>query len=113
MKKLSDFKENLKDKIDSEIQIGQAGLPENWDGDVIDDIKTDKYGLCNNCTKAMIYKTKYYRTTGYCEKWEKYLNEIDPVTECTNYSRRGEISLWDMKQMAIIIEVDKKKVGLL
>lgn len=113
MKKLSDYEKDLKDKIDSEIQAGQAGLPENWDGHIIENIKIDKYGLCNTCTKVRICKTKYHRVMAYCEQWERHLNEIDPVIECTNYKKRGQLSLFEMQNMAIIIELDKKKVGLL
>ena len=111
MKKLSDFEKNRKDRISKEISLGTCGLPTNWNDDIQETLVDDKHGLCGNCRWFRLSITKYGKTYAYCREWEKYLNGIDPIIKCNEYNKRGQLTLNDMKDMAVIIEIDKKKVG--
>jgi len=111
MKKLSnlpdDERRTLSDEIDSlGNQYPIAGYDTAFGGFKIE------MGLCTNCCQLLFSKSQYGTIYARCEKWEKQLNGVDLIQECTGFARRGEMSLWDMKQIAVLIDVEKRKIGI-
>jgi hypothetical protein len=39
------------------------------------------------------------------------LTDADPITECTEYDKRGVMDIHDMKQIAWLIDPPKREVG--
>lgn len=71
-----------------------------------------EYGLCHDCEYFRAVRTEYGKMFAQCELFDKTLNTNDPVTSCTKYSKKGQMNLRDMKEIAVIIDPDKKdKVG--
>lgn len=68
-------------------------------------------GVCSSCDHFFYQKTRlneeYFlceRVVGEFAKSGKRINTADPLVECSGYKKKGEMSLWDMKDMAILIE---------
>jgi len=71
-----------------------------------------EYGLCHDCENFSAVRTEYGKTFAKCELFNKILNTNDVITSCTEYSKRGQLSLRDMKEIATIIDPSSnKKIG--
>ena len=72
----------------------------------------NKLGLCATCKNLGYYKTRLMSEAFWCRKFNGVrLNTADPIETCTNYWHRGWVNIWDLKEMAIIIDPVRRKVG--
>lgn len=71
----------------------------------------DIFGICHDCMHFRCAETKYGNAFANCWEFEVRLNASDPVTKCSQYKKRGEMTLIEMKDMAYIIEIEKRKAG--
>ena len=103
-----------KEKINFKTSVDVAASPfgDRWETWEYVSNDCPDYGLCNDCSEAYIYKKQYSGWNGKCNMWDKRLNPIDPVLECMQYTKKGQLSLEDMKSIAEIIDIDKKKIGI-
>jgi len=103
-----------KSDLDKEVKRGllSIGINEDYDDSFKHKfISRKNFGICYDCRSLMAYQTQYGRSYGKCFQFDKEMNGNDPVVKCTYYDKKGMLSLDDMKEIAIIIEVDKRKVG--
>lgn len=65
---------------------------------------------CNTCQYAQIMTTKNDHRV-----WCHNLNHaVPPIEQCSSYTRKGEMDMWEMKAQAWILEVKKgKTIGFL
>ena len=105
----------MKDKeISRQIDIGARLI-----GSDIDDglgpshFDNDKFGVCSDCTHLRAAITKYNKTIAQCYEFEILLNGVDPMVKCTKYDKKGSMKLWEMKDIAIIIEPWRKQAGFI
>ena len=114
-KKLSDYKDKDKNRIISDVQENASviGIGAWYNDGPHDVVKVDGFGLCQSCTNFGLIRSQYKIKFVYCEAHSDVrLNEGDPVTDCSNYTRRGELNLQAMFNMATIIEsTNKTKCG--
>lgn len=71
-------------------------------------------GLCATCINCHYKKTQLMDEQFLCERREHRsvkLNTSDPVAECSAYGKRGQMTLWDMKEMATLIDPPKRAPG--
>jgi hypothetical protein len=73
----------------------------------------NNFGVCNDCKHLYAAKTEYGTSIGKCFEMNILLRGIDNISECTMYSKKGSMSLDDMKEIAIIIDVNKNRVGFM
>jgi len=111
MKRLSDLEKDERQRISHEIDSIATQYPVSSYSAEFGGLKID-LGLCTSCTQLLYTKTEYGTTYAFCEKWECRLNGIDLVEECTGFEKNGVMSLWDMKEIAILIDVEKRKIGI-
>ncbi len=69
-----------------------------------------KFGLCKTCYNFSAAATQYEIIGARCSELEIKLNASNPITECTAYNRKNELSIKDMISMATMIDV-KRSVG--
>ncbi len=67
-----------------------------------------KYGLCNDC-KYLKFKTTYYgKESAWCSEDYDGLSlrpsPVDPIKSCTTYYPKGQPTIWEMTQMAWVVE---------
>ena len=74
-------------------------------------IRTNEFGLCNNCKHLQVAKSEFRTLFAQCYEFEIRLNSNEPITECTNYNQRNQLNLSEMKEIAYIIEDKGKDVG--
>ena len=78
-------------------------------------IKADsKYGLCSKCVNLALTKTEFKIVRAICTRFHRlplFLNESTPIEACTEFEKRGEMSLYEMRDLATIIEIPKDKIG--
>lgn len=65
------------------------------------------YGICGSCTLIGLIKTAYAVKMARCNRFKIPLSDADPVKECSEHSPVGQLSLYDMGQIAWIIEPPK------
>ena len=97
-------------KAKADIQSQLLGI-DSWDGVVGNTNGVSKFGLCVTCQEFLYAKSEFRVKAAKCRDLEIVLNQDDPVTECTQYIKKGQLSLNEMYEMAEILEIDKEKVG--
>ena len=68
------------------------------------------YGLCSDCNYLITAESEFKILIAKCAELEIKLTSAQPIIKCTKYNKRGQMSLWDMKDIAILID-DKEKIG--
>lgn len=111
MKKISDLEKEEQTREWRHIESKAGLLGTDWDGHLPNRLDKDEFGLCSNCTHARVTKTKYGNIYMFCTEWERHLNGVNLVSECTAYHKIGQMSLFDMKEIAVMIDVENKKIG--
>ena len=113
--KLSEMTEEKRDAMEDELEaVIDVARSRDAEGSVR---QNEKFGLCSTCTRFCHAITEFKTLFAVCNRFSSSghavgLNTAHPVTECTEYHRvTNQPSLWDMKQMAYIIEGPKRKVG--
>ena len=111
MKKYSDL-ENKEQNIFSDqltANVKKLGIEDAWDGGLPADsnILAD-VGLCKKCKDLRAYRQKYGTESAYCYRMRRLLNPADPVVSCSEYEDRFIMSIWDMQQLAVIIDLEEK-----
>jgi hypothetical protein len=67
-------------------------------------------GICRTCSKAWIWKRQYEEYPNvYCmvQYDTARVMPLD-VSDCTEYERRGELSLRELADMAVLVDTRKK-----
>ena len=78
--------------------------------------KADIYGLCSTCKYFNLVKSEFKVLYSSCDMKEKVkITEEEPIKFCSMYSKIGEMSLYEMGQLALFLNIDKDKerVGFL
>lgn len=76
------------------------------------ELKIEGFGLCSTCSSFNLVKTEFKIIKSYCYSNSKFpfsVNMEEPIKFCNNYSKRGEMSLYEMGQIALLINLDKEK----
>jgi len=104
---------NKKDQkvIDSEITAGAQIIGADEFGHPNKKPLFPKLGLCNDCAHLHAMETKWGKIYAMCTEFEMKLRQDDEVCNCTRYSTAGQMSIWDMKEIAIILEPNRKIAG--
>ena len=107
------LKMNIDDKTDSKIEYEAERIV---DKDKRDCVYKHDFGICGKCI-FLIYKE--YELKGYeayCRKYEYSLKKLIPIDEgnkvivCSEFMKRGEVGLMEMKELAWELNF-KEKVG--
>lgn len=107
--KYGDLPEGKQQELDSIIESADESSIENRAKREV----YEGFGLCGSCTNFCVCETEFEIVQARCSSYifkKMPLNSSKPILKCTEYAKRGEMSLFDAKQMAIIIE-PKNKVG--
>ena len=103
--------ENAEKKLNTEIDKGKAQLGmDGWGERITAAFSEEAFGLYSNCKYLMAAKTRYARIKAKCYEFDVNLHGIDPVIECTYYTRRGEMTLTQMQEIATLIDL-KRPIG--
>ena len=111
--KLSELSKKDKDIIREEISVKAKvlGVYDEWYDSSSRIYSSVDLRLCTNCRNLRAYRLRYGTERAYCDILETVLNPGDPVTDCSEYCDRFLMSLQDMQQIAVLIDLDTKKVG--
>ena len=113
------FGDEKKDVL-SPIQEFQAeGIISTSTGDASRSIKIFDIpsGLCFSCTHGFIYRSKKLGTQQSDNSYQiscQYTYSVsmpDDVDYCNKYNKCGQMGLNEMKDIATVIEIDKRSVG--
>ncbi len=113
MKKLGDYSESEQHEIETQVDAFSSVLRGGaYDWEVArKHVSNDSYGICNKCTNLLLTVFEYGNKYAYCDKWKRFFEEDKRIEECSAFSEKGKMSLYDMKQIAIIIELSDKEIG--
>lgn len=74
------------------------------------DKKDDIYGLCSSCKHFNLVKSEFKVMKSNCDQHKDINITIgEPIKYCSCYSKIGEMSLYEMGQLALFISLDKDK----
>ncbi len=78
-------------------------------------IVEEDYGLCCSCKQFSLKRSKYSVRKAYCFVDRKLrLSSDDPITECSDYDKRGSMTLEQMWALATLIDSNQKeKIGFI
>ena len=110
MKTYNDLDEKEQNKLD--------GIVEAYNENKIDDLYSgakqhEEYGLCSSCSYFQIAESEFKVLLAKCKVFAVHLSTVQPVKRCSVYSKRGTMSLWDMKDIAILIDPTRRKAGFI
>lgn len=72
--------------------------------------KEENFGLCSTCKYFELVKSEFKILNSSCREQSNIIISIqEPVKFCSIYSKIGEMSLFDMSQIALFINLDKEK----
>jgi hypothetical protein len=109
-----DIDRDVRRKINQEIDKGALLIGSDIDyGEPPLTFDSSEFGICYNCRELRACKTRYGRTYAKCWEFDLVMNGNDPIEECTCYKKRNEMDLNMMKDIAILIDVDKKQAGFI
>lgn len=98
-------------------RIGRLGevFDSKMDESAVSERMEGLVGICATCTSFVYQKTRLDSEKFRCSRYSDPhglipINTCDPLKECSNYHKRGEMDIWDMKEMAILIDGAPKKV---
>lgn len=112
VKKYSDLNKKEQGKIDNVIDINANVLGfDSWSRSNGKLRILDGYGLCSKCNNFQFARSEFKTKLAKCSEFENFLSSEDPVSDCTNFEKRGSMSVDDMKLIAIIIEPKKNNIG--
>lgn len=110
MKKLSDCDKDERSKIEDEINISSNLLGGNYD-DAPFEKSVEDFGLCTNCESLKYAITQYDKVYAKCDIWEKHLHSADNIIKCSHYNKRGQMDLYTMQGIAVLIDPPARKIG--
>lgn len=88
----------------------------NWKIEAIEESQvasavSNKFGLCSKCAHVSYVRKKYGAEKACCGFWgepeKRPLSSVDPVIECTMYSKAGAMEIQTMWRIAIFIDPKK------
>jgi len=107
------FKKNeLRELMDKEVDIGARSIGANTE-DPPSKFSKDKFGVCYDCQHLKAAITEYGKIHARCFELEVSLSSLDPIIHCSSYKKRGSMTLWEMKDIAVILEPFKKQAGFI
>jgi len=118
MKKISEYKREEKQAIMDKVDAFASPISDPYFNEFREG--TDKrevmdlFGMCGNCGYLEYCRTEFGKFHAGCSNFDITLKGGERIVDCTGFSKRGLMTLNDMKEIAYIIEVEKKKkAGLL
>jgi hypothetical protein len=123
--------EGAKDKKEKQIAEAVKGAQAIGIGDYCEDDALRRkesvpkdFGLCSSCSSFTYVRTEFDIPVAQCGSYaisaggesfgKLQLHTGRPVTDCTNFDRVGSISLREMYDMAVMIDISKRvKVGFI
>lgn len=112
MKSYYDLEDKEQVKLDELIDIYDSRLPSKR-GEGVGRISHSEYGLCSTCSKFEVVESEFKVKLARCGYFKMMLNTTDPVKGCSEYIGRKEMSLWDMKNLATLIDAPNRKAGFI
>ena len=70
-------------------------------------------GLCSSCKSVVYIRTRLMDEVFWCNRFAepRRLHVSDPVEVCSKYWNVSWEDIWDMKEHAMFINLDKKNIG--
>lgn len=103
-------KENIENELESKaIRLGLKF----WSNDRHGDLLKDKIGLCSNCKDFTYCKTEFGNIYAKCSTFDIRMSGQNKITECNMFDQKGTLTLSDMYNIAIVIDIPKRTPGFL
>ena len=109
---------NLEDDKSSEIRShiesksSELGI-DAWETHQGGNLLKDQIGLCATCKNLQYCKTEFNNINAVCKEFECKLSGSNKIVDCNVFSPKGMLSLNDMFDIAIIIDLPKRKSGFI
>lgn len=115
VKRLNELEDTQRVRVHREIEqvASKYSGTDKWGESTRNRIDVLGLGLCQSCTFLNALKTEFGTIMARCPEFEIKLNANDPVKECTNYEKVGQVHLRDMFALAVLIEINKRETGFL
>ena len=113
-KKFVELDNKEQGKIKTDISCDLYRLTDTeWDDSVSNrnSLKEDCYGMCATCKSLEYARTEFGVVRSYCTAFDMLIISGRVITECTHYTKTGSLTLNQMYDMAVILELEDEKVA--
>jgi len=108
--KYADMEDKERRSLQNDVYAKGAPVGDEWEG-VSRRVEFNGVGVCGDCKYLEGFKTQYGTIRARCSCYKVRLDGQDPILDCTEYVKRGEMSLQDMWAIAWIVDPPQRKVG--
>lgn len=109
---ISDFDDESKEQMKEQITANAKRIgADEWEGIKHYRAEEDIWGICATCQSFQFCRTEFDKMFARCSDTRLILNQKDRMTECTMFTKIGEMDLRDMQQIAWYINSEKRKIG--
>ena len=109
MKKYKDLESSEQNELDSTLDIAVDVRKLNFEGRY--HYRYQQFGLCADCVSFDFVETEFKIIYARCNDMKIKLSSAYPIKNCTNYRKCGQMDIWDMKNIAILIDPNKNEIG--
>jgi len=107
-KKFGDYTEDEQASLGNELTSIASEIDHKQKGDKRKNINEEALGLCHNCQYLSCAKTEFGNTLAKCTSFQCVLDGRDKIVTCTDHELAGQLTMWQMQDMAYIINPGKK-----
>lgn len=113
MNKISDLEKKERNRLENELDTKAKliGVEDRWERTKFECDRLEGFGLCSSCKNFEYARTEFVIRIAKCYELDIKLDESNPITECTCHSKKGELTLNMMMEMAILIGEPKNNIG--
>lgn len=87
--------------------IGSGTIGKGWT--TKENLK-DRLGICCDCSLLDFTRSEFGRVFAKCSKKKMRLEGKDRIVECTSYWQKGQMDLYEMYDIATLIEISKIEI---
>jgi hypothetical protein len=71
------------------------------------------FGICGTCKNLWFAESEFNVLFAKCNVFDVMIHRKQPIVNCSSYEEIGSMTLWDMKQCATILDLNKKTMGFI
>lgn len=73
--------------------------------------KLDSFGICGSCKKFVFAESEFEVVLSSCPTLGITINSKQQIKNCNSYDKLGTLTLFDMINMAYLIDIPKEPIG--
>ena len=77
------------------------------------EVNKQSFGKCGTCKNLQFAESEFNILFARCHLFEVMIHRREAIVNCSSYEETGTMTLYDMKQIATLIDLDRKTMGFI